>query len=85
MAKAKKPTKKTKAKITKEMTFQEVFEKFSGKNEAFVKLFADAGLHCIGCAGAGFETIEQGCKMHGFSDKKITDLVAKLNKTVEKT
>lgn len=80
MVKAKKST----HKITKKMTFQEVFDKFSNKNEALVKLFAQSGLHCIGCAGAGFETIEQGCKMHGFSDKDISKLLAKINKIVEK-
>ena len=78
--KAKKPTKKTvkkKLEISKEMTFAELL---NIKPESANILF-ESGLHCIGCGGAMYETIEQGCLMHGFSKKQIDDLIKKLNKT----
>ena len=69
-------TKKKKEVITKKMTFAEVLEKYPGTaNILFV-----SGLHCIGCGGAMYETIEEGCKMHGFSKSQIDDLIKKLNK-----
>lgn len=61
--------------ISKNMTFAEILEKFP---EAGNVLF-ESGLHCIGCGGAMYETIEQGCMMHGFSKKQIEDLIKKLN------
>ena len=42
------------------------------------------GLHCIGCAVSTMETIEQGCEAHGLSDKQIDEMVAKINKNIEK-
>lgn len=75
----KKEISKTKVKkdsITKDMTFAEILEK---RPEVGNELF-EAGLHCIGCGGAMYETIEQGCMMHGFSKKQIEDLIKRLNK-----
>ena len=76
---------KKSAKITKNMKFQEVFEKFPKHSEALAATFVEAGMHCFGCAAGGFESIEMGCKVHGFSGKQIANLVSKLNKIVEKT
>jgi len=67
-------TKKINA-ITKDMTFAEILEKHP---ETGSVLF-ERGLHCIGCGGAMYETLEQGCMMHGFSKKQIDDLVKTLN------
>jgi hybrid cluster-associated redox disulfide protein len=38
------------------------------------------GLHCIGCNLSPYETIEQGAKSHGLSDKNIKDMLDKINK-----
>jgi hybrid cluster-associated redox disulfide protein len=43
-------------------------------------LVEDYGLHCIGCGMAFFETLEDGAKAHGLSDKKIEAMVKCLNK-----
>ncbi|VVB83858.1 Uncharacterised protein [uncultured archaeon] len=69
-------TKTAKDEIRKDMTFAELLEKHP---ETANDLF-EAGLHCIGCGGAMYETIEQGCQMHGFSKKEIDELIKKLNK-----
>jgi hybrid cluster-associated redox disulfide protein len=57
--------------ITKEMTIQEVVE----KNPATIRVFMEHGLHCVGCAVARFENIEQGALAHGIDvDNLIKDL-----------
>jgi hybrid cluster-associated redox disulfide protein len=72
----KKTTKKTKDAITKKMTFAEVLEKYPGT----ANILFESGLHCIGCGGAMYESIEQGCQMHGLTKSQIDDLIKKLNK-----
>ena len=66
--------------ITKDMTFAEVLEKYPQTAEPMFK----NGLHCIGCHGAAFETIEQGCKMHGLDDETITKMVKEMNEIIKK-
>jgi len=70
-------TKKSKNKITKDMSIGEVVEKYPQTAEVFMK----HGLHCLGCAIAHLENIEQGCQAHGIDTKKLVD---DLNKAVKK-
>jgi hybrid cluster-associated redox disulfide protein len=42
-------------------------------------ILVQSGLGCCGCPMAEMETIEQGCKGHGFSDEEIDKLIKKLN------
>jgi len=42
------------------------------------------GLHCVGCGGAAFESIEQGCLVHGMSDKEIDEIVEEINQCLSK-
>ncbi len=49
------------------------------KPEAGEILF-EAGLSCVMCPMAQQETIEQGCKSHGMSNKEIDELIKKINK-----
>jgi hybrid cluster-associated redox disulfide protein len=59
------------AKITKDMTFDEVLKKYPNT----VKTFFQYGMHCFGCHLAVDETIEQGATAHGVEvDKLIEDL-----------
>lgn len=44
----------------------------------------DYGLHCVGCMAADFDSLEQGAKVHGFDDKEIDKMVAKLNQMISK-
>jgi hybrid cluster-associated redox disulfide protein len=60
--------------ITKDMTIQEVVE----NNPETIRVFLEHGLHCIGCAVARFENIEQGALAHGIDvDALINDLNTK--------
>jgi hybrid cluster-associated redox disulfide protein len=70
----KKIVKTSKNGITKDMTFAEILEKHP---EAGNILF-ESGLHCIGCGGAMYETLEQGCMMHGMGKKEIDNLIKKI-------
>lgn len=63
-------------KITKKMGIIEVAK----ANPKAVELLSEAGMHCLGCVAAHFETLEDGCKAHGMSDKEIDKLIGKLNK-----
>jgi hybrid cluster-associated redox disulfide protein len=38
------------------------------------------GMHCLGCAAAHFETLEQGCGAHGID---VDELVKDLNAAVK--
>jgi len=67
-------------KITKDMTMGEIMTRFP---EAVEVLFG-IGLGCAMCHGASFETVEQGCKVHGMTDNEIDELVKKLNEKVNK-
>ncbi len=65
--------------ISKKMTFAEIMENYPGS----ANILFESGLHCIGCGGAMYETLEQGCMMHGFTKKQIDDLIKKLNKEIK--
>ena len=64
-------------KITKDMSLAEIVQKHPETAEVFQK----HGLHCLGCAIASFETLEQGAAAHGMD---IDKLLADLNKAVGK-
>jgi len=42
-------------------------------------LLAEYGLSCFSCSANAYETLEEGCASHGFSDEDINDLTADLN------
>lgn len=67
---------KAKDKITKNDIIIDIIKNRPKAHE----LMMEAGLHCIGCGGAAFESLEQGAKAHGIDDKDIDELVNKINK-----
>lgn len=48
---------------TKDMLIQQVIE----LDEGTAEILMSAGMHCIGCAMAHGETIEQACAVHGIN------------------
>jgi hybrid cluster-associated redox disulfide protein len=60
------------AKITKDMTFNEVLNSHPGAP----KILAGFNLGCVGCMGAQHETLEQGAMAHGLD---VEDLLKALN------
>jgi iron-sulfur cluster assembly accessory protein len=64
--------------ITKDMTIGEVVR----MHPSVAEVLLDAGVHCVGCGAAYYETIEQGLKGHGYSDKMVEEIVKQLNESV---
>ncbi len=71
-----KVVKKSKQKITKNMNFLEVLNKYPQS----AGIMMNYGLHCVGCQAASFETIEQGAKAHGMPSKDLNKMIDEMNK-----
>lgn len=65
--------------ITREMTIDEVFKKFPSKAQRLAQELTNAGLNCVGCSAATWETLEAGMYGHGMLDDHIDRLIDKLN------
>jgi hydroxylamine reductase len=70
---------KTKMKITK-ITKNTNMNQLLMEKPELAGLLLSSGMGCIGCPMAEMETIEDGCKAHGMSDKEIEKFIEKLNK-----
>ena len=66
------------ANITKDMLISEAVRQ--GNSEAIAAALMDAGMHCLGCAFARGETVEQAAAVHGID---IDELVERLNEAAE--
>lgn len=69
--------------ITKDMTIEEILGKFPQKSQKLAQEITSAGLHCVGCQAATWETLEAGMLGHGFKEDEIDHLVGRLNKVLE--
>ncbi len=72
-------------KITREMKIGEIFETFPTEAKELAEIMTGAGLHCVGCGAATFETLEQGAMGHGMDSSKVDELVDRLNQVIIKT
>lgn len=45
-------------------------------------LLFQSGMGCVGCPMSMGETLEEGCRVHGMSNKEIDKLIEKLNNGV---
>src|SRR5579885_2225144 len=66
-------------RISRDMTIEEIFSRFPQKSQKLAQEITNAGLHCVGCQAATWETLEAGMLGHSFSEEEIDDLVDKLN------
>lgn len=71
--------KETKQTITSDMTIGDIFSKFPHQSQKLAQAITNAGLHCVGCNAAVWETLEAGMLGHGMQRSAIDDLVGKLN------
>jgi len=58
------------------MTIDEVLKKYPQTAEIFLKY----GFHCLGCAAATFETLEQGATAHGITAEELLEDLNKATK-----
>ena len=66
-------------KITKDMLIGDVIHQ--GNSQAIAEVLFGMGMHCLGCAIAHGETIEDAAAVHGVD---VDDLVDKLNEATAK-
>jgi len=67
------------ATIHREMTIEEIFSHFPQKAQKLAQELTNAGLHCVGCQAATWETLEAGMLGHGYEEADIDRLVGSLN------
>lgn len=70
-------------KITRDMTIEDIFFNFPQKSQKLAQEITNAGLHCVGCSSASYESIEMGLLSHGMSEDQIDTLVKRLNDVLE--
>lgn len=68
-----------KYKVKKDTLISEIVK----KSPKIVELFENYGLHCATCVMAQFETIEQGAKLHGMTDREVDKMIQKINKILK--
>lgn len=73
----------TRDRVVRDMTIEEIFSCFPHKSQKLAQEITNAGLSCVGCQAATWETLEAGMLGHGFSDEQIDALVDKLNAILE--
>lgn len=65
--------------IHRQMTIEDILSGFPQKAQRLAQELTNAGLHCVGCQAATWETLEAGTKGHGMNDEQIDGLVERLN------
>lgn len=73
----------TKKKIHRHMTIDEILSLFPYKAQRLSQEITNAGLHCVGCHAATWETLEAGMMGHGMADEAIERLLQRLNALLE--
>lgn len=73
----------TQQKVTRDLTIETILSLFPHKAQRLAHEITNAGLHCVGCHAATWETLEAGMLGHGMNDEDIDRLVGKLNALLE--
>lgn len=76
-------TEKQPKKISRQMTIEEILGMFPYKAQRLSQEITNAGLHCVGCHAAVWETLEAGMYTHGKTEAQIDELVRRLNALLE--
>ncbi len=72
--------KSSKQTIHRHMTIDQILGMFPYKAQKLSQEITKAGLHCIGCHAATWETLEAGMLGHGMDEEAINRLVDRLNR-----
>ena len=65
--------------IDLQMTIEEIFTRFPSKSQRLAHEMSQAGLSCVGCGAATWETLEAGMLGHGFEQDAIDSMLKRLN------
>lgn len=66
-------------KVHRQMTIDEIISMFPYKAQRLKQEITNAGLHCVGCHAATWETLEAGMFSHGMTSEAVDKLVQRLN------
>lgn len=66
--------------IHKDMTIEDIFKVYPHKGQKLAQEMTNAGLHCVGCSAATWETLEAGSLSHGMDANELEGLISRLNK-----
>lgn len=69
--------------IHRQMTIEEILGLFPNKAQKLAQEITNAGLHCVGCHAATWETLEAGMYGHGMTSEAVDRLVGRLNDLLE--
>lgn len=72
-----------KVRIDRHMTIESILAMFPQKAQRLSQEITNAGLHCIGCHAATWETLEAGMLGHGKTEEEIERLLERLNALLE--
>lgn len=70
-------------KIHRHLTIEQILSMFPYKAQRLSQEISGAGLHCVGCQAATWETLEAGMLGHGMTEEAIERLVSRLNALLE--
>jgi len=76
----KKTKEKSESDISKDMSIGDIV----AKNPKAEEIMFKQGMHCVGCGMVAYESLEQGCKVHGMSDEDIDKMVDEMNEAEAK-
>jgi iron-sulfur cluster assembly protein len=71
--------KEGKKTVDRQMTIEEILGMFPNKAQKLSQEITNAGLHCVGCHAATWETLEVGMMSHGKTNEQIDQLIRRLN------
>lgn len=71
--------------IHRQMTIKSILSSFPQKSQRLSQEITKAGLHCVGCQAAVWETLEAGMLGHGMPEESIDQLVDRLNAILQET
>ncbi|MBS4165022.1 MULTISPECIES: iron-sulfur cluster assembly accessory protein [unclassified Neochlamydia] len=69
--------------IHRQMTIEQILSLFPFKAQKLAQEITRAGLHCVGCHAATWETLEAGMLGHGMNEEQINTLVERLNNLLQ--
>ena len=67
------------------MTIATILGKWPEKSQKLAQEMTNAGLHCVGCGAATWETLEAGMLGHGMEDTEIESLMISMNEILMQT
>jgi len=76
-------TEEAATRVTREMTIDEIFSGHPGKAQRLAQVLTNAGLQCVGCQAATWETLEAGVLSHGMPEEAVDELLGQLNAVLE--